>query len=485
MEVFLIKTLQLILCFALLILLHEGGHFLFAKLFGVRVKKFCLFFDPAIHLGFKRFSGTLKLFTWRGTDYHLGWLPLGGYVNIAGMIDESTSADDLDKDDTPENQMFKNKPAWQRLLIMVGGVLVNFLLALFIYAMILFVWGTNYIPIEKMDQGFYFNETARQLGFRNGDIPVSADGKRFKTYDADLFRDISEAHAVTVIRNGENVQLSLPGGLNLLEMLQNQPRFMEPYAPSIIDSVVREAPAARAGMLPGDTLKAFNGVRISTWNEYAVEWGKIQDVLASKAEKDGGFLSGCSSGQPAVSPADSARLRQVTVVVSHAGAVREDTLQFQLDKNFQMGIYRHNPLVDYHEKHLVNERYGFLESFPAGVAHGWNVLCGYVDDLKYLFTADGAKNVGSFGTIGNLFPAEWDWLRFWELTAFISLMLAFMNILPIPALDGGHVLFLLYEVVTRRKPSDRFMEIAQMTGMWILFLLMGYAIFNDLLKFVF
>ena len=179
MEVFFIKALQLILCFAILILLHEGGHFFFSKLFGVRVKKFCLFFDPAINLGFKRFSGTLKLFSWRGTDYHIGWLPLGGYVNIAGMIDESTSAADLEKDDTPKNQMFIYKPAWQRLLIMLGGVLVNFLLALVLYSMILFVWGTQYISIDKMDKGFVFSETAKSLGFRDGDIPLRTETSRF------------------------------------------------------------------------------------------------------------------------------------------------------------------------------------------------------------------------------------------------------------------------------------------------------------------
>ncbi len=485
MEVFLIKALQLILCFAILILLHEGGHFLFSKIFGVRVKKFCLFFDPAINLGFHRFSGTLKLFTWRGTDYHLGWLPLGGYVNIAGMVDESTSAEDLEKDDTPQNQMFKNKPAWQRLLIMVGGVLVNFLLALFIYAMILFVWGTQYVPIEKYTKGFAYNEQAEKLGFRDGDIPLRTEKRTFKAYDADLFRDISEARSVVVLREGKEVQLSLPGDLNLLDMLQDQPRFMEVLAPALIDSVAKGSPAEQAGIRGGDVLLSFNGKELSTWNEFDQEMGKIHDVLSAKTESSGGLFS-CSSSKPAgCSPADSAKLRAVSVVVRHAGTQETDTLHFRMDPDFRMGIYKHSPMTDYVKQSLTTEQYGFLESFPAGIAHGWNVLCGYVDDLKYLFTADGAKSVGSFGTIGNLFPAEWNWLRFWELTAFISLMLAFMNILPIPALDGGHVLFLLYEVVTRRKPSDRFMEVAQVTGMWILFALMAYAIFNDVVKFIF
>ena len=467
MEVFFIKALQLILCFAILILLHEGGHFFFSKLFGVRVKKFCLFFDPAINLGFKRFSGTLKLFSWRGTDYHIGWLPLGGYVNIAGMIDESTSAADLEKDDTPKEQMFIYKPAWQRLLIMLGGVLVNFLLALALYAMILFVWGTQYISIDKMDKGFVFSETAKSLGFRDGDIPLRTETKAFKTFDANLFRDISEARQVTVRRQGKEVAIALPGDLNLLEMLQGQPRFLEPLAPSLIDSVAPGGPAEQAGIRGGDVLVGFQGKALTTWNEFNLEMGRIHDMVAAKEN---------------LTAADSTKLRSVTAVVRHAGATTNDTLALNLDNNFRMGIFMHTPLMDYP---ITKEEYGIFECVPAGIAHGWDVLCGYVDDLKYIFTAEGAKSVGSFGTIGNLFPAQWDWLRFWELTAFISLMLAFMNILPIPALDGGHVFFLLVEVITRRKPSERFMEIAQTIGMWLLFALMAYAIFNDLLKFVF
>ena len=483
METFFIKALQLILCFAILILLHEGGHFLFAKLFKVRVKKFCLFFDPSINLGFKKFSGTLRLFTWRGTDYHIGWLPLGGYVNIAGMIDESTSAEDLEKDDTPRENMFMYKPAWQRLLIMVGGVLVNFLLALFIYAMILFTWGREYVPIDKMSHGFKFNETAQQLGFRDGDIPIKADDKTFTLYDANIFRDISEAKTVTVLREGKEVALSLPGDLNLIEMLQSQPRFMDILAPAVIDSVQGGGPAELVGIKAGDRLLAFNGDSLSTWNEFNQKMGQIRDVLLAQQPTKQGLLSSCSSTATTnVAPVDSAALRRVTAVVLHAGATTPDTLTFDLDKDFRMGIFMHNPVADYP---VTTQTYGFLESFPAGVAHGWEVLSGYVADLKYLFTAEGAKSVGSFGAIGSMFPDAWDWHRFWSLTAFISLMLAFMNILPIPALDGGHVLFLLYEVITRRKPSDKFLGIAQSIGMILLFALMGYAIFNDLLRFVF
>ena len=460
MEAFLIRALQLILCFSILILLHEGGHFLFAKLFKVRVEKFCLFFDPWFSLA--KFKPKRS-----DTTYVLGWLPLGGYVKIAGMIDESMDKEQMKQPVKPWE--FRAKPAWQRLLIMVAGVLVNFLLALFIYAMILFTWGDTYTPITAMKHGFKFNETAQQLGFRDGDIPLRTDLGTYDRFDSsqsigDLYRDISNAHSVTVLRDGKEVSFALPGGLNLLDMMKEQPPFIYPLTPSVVDSVVPGSPADKAGIRAGDRITAFNGTPLSTTNEFSDLRGRMNDVLALGK------------------PADSLALRNVSVAVLHAGSHEADTLRFQLDRQLMMGVVWHNPFTEYPQKTV---RYGFFESFPAGAAHGWDVLSGYVDDLKYLATKEGAQSVGSFGTIGSLFPATWDWQRFWELTAFISLMLAFMNILPIPALDGGHVFFLLYEVVTRRKPSDRFMEIAQMVGMSLLLLLMAYAIFNDVVRFIF
>lgn len=457
MEIFLIKTAQLLLCFALLILLHEGGHFFFAKLFKVKVEKFCLFFDP---------WKSWKLFTWRGTDYHIGWLPLGGYVKIAGMIDESMDKEQLKQPVKPWE--FRAKPAWQRLLIMVGGVLVNFLLALFIYAMILFTWGDTYTPIENYTHGFKYNETAQQLGFRDGDIPLRTDSKKFDRFDADIYRDLSVAKSVTVLNNGKEQTFSLPGDLNLLEMLQAQPPFVAPLMPAVIDSVLPNSPASRAGIAAGDELVRFNGELTQTWNDFNLHISDLQNTITAYREQGDERM------------ADS--LSHINVTVVHAGQTVFDTISLTLNAQLQMGIIKHNVLADYEQ---VTREYGFFESFPAGISHGWDVLCGYVSDLKYVFTADGAQSIGSFGTIGSLFPAQWDWLRFWELTAFISIMLAFVNILPIPALDGGHVLFLLYEVITRRKPSDKFMERAQIVGMCFLFALMAYAIFNDLLRFVF
>ena len=456
MEIFFIRALQLILCFMLLVVLHEGGHFLFAKIFKVRVEKFCLFFDP----WFTLFKFKPKK---SDTTYALGWLPLGGYVKISGMIDESMDTEQMKQPVKPWE--FRAKPAWQRLFIMIGGVLVNFLTALVIYAMVLFTWGDTYTPLRNMTDGLKYNEMAQSVGFRDGDIPLRTDAVELERMDGDMFRAISEAHSVTVLRDGKEVTFSLPGDLSLLEMLKDQPRFAEVLMPSRIDSVTAGGVADKAGIRAGDELIGYNGQAFSTWNEYAVVRGSIADVLAQG------------------NAADSMKMRQAALVVRRAATGMKDTLNVMLGKDYKLGIAWNLPTATRYES--VTRTYGFFESFPAGAIHGWKVLTGYVDDLKYVFTAEGAKSVGSFGAIGSMFPAVWDWQRFWELTAFISLMLAFMNILPIPALDGGHVFFLLVEVIMRRKPSDKFMERAQTVGMTLLLLLMAFALFNDFRNFLF
>ena len=456
MEIFFIQALQLILCFMLLVVLHEGGHFLFAKIFKVRVEKFCLFFDP----WFTLFKFKPKK---SDTTYALGWLPLGGYVKISGMIDESMDTEQMKQPVKPWE--FRAKPAWQRLFIMIGGVLVNFLTALAIYAMVLFTWGDTYVPLRNMTDGLKYNEMAQSVGFRDGDIPLRTDAVELERMDGDMFRAISEAHSVTVLRDGKEVTFSLPGDLSLLEMLKDQPRFAEVLMPSRIDSVTAGGVAEKAGIRAGDELIGYNGQAFSTWNEYAVVRGSIADVLAQG------------------NAADSMKMRQAALVVRRAATGTTDTLNVMLGKDYKLGIAWNLPTATRYES--VTRTYGFFESFPAGAVHGWKVLTGYVDDLKYVFTAEGAKSVGSFGAIGSMFPAVWDWQRFWELTAFISLMLAFMNILPIPALDGGHVFFLLVEVIMRRKPSDKFMERAQTVGMTLLLLLMAFALFNDFRNFLF
>ena len=417
METFLIRALQLVLSLSLLVIIHEGGHFFFARLFKIRVEKFYIFFDPWFSL-FKFKPKNSE------TEYGIGWLPLGGYCKISGMIDESMDTEQMKQ--PPQPWEFRSKPAWQRLLVMIGGVLMNFLLALFIYSMILFTWGDQYIALKDMSYGMKFNETAREIGFRDGDILVSADGKELTRYNVDMLRSLAEAREVVVLRDGKKEQILMPE-ISLLEIAKEDPPFVDMLIPNVVDSVLADGGFAKAGLQKGDSLIAFNGTPLYSWNEFTEQLGELR--LRSEVEQK-------SSAS-------------FSLVYSRAGV--RDTVNVTTD----------------------------------GVALGINTLKGYVNDMKYVFTKEGAKSVGGFGTIGSIFPKVWDWQRFWSMTAFLSIILAFMNILPIPALDGGHVLFLLYELVARRKPSDKFLEYAQMVGMFLLFGLLIWANFNDILRFVF
>lgn len=466
MDIFFIKALQLILALSILVLLHEAGHFFFAKLFGIRVEKFFLFFDPKFHLFStkdKWFTHLFPRFKDATTEYGIGWLPFGGYVKIAGMIDESMDTEQLKQPAQPWE--FRSKPAWQRLFVMIGGVLVNFVLALIIYAGILFTWGDDYLLVSDMDKGFCFNETAQEIGFKNGDRLVAADGQPFDRWNTNIYRTLSEAQTITVERNGKQVSIGMPEEIDLLKMMSETPPFVLPFIPSVIDSVLADTPAHEAGIQAGDRIVAVDGTTIECWAEYNALMSRKADILAS----------GCSS-------ADSLRLRQMTLVLQTKDRQDLDTIQLTLAPNYLMGVLQLNEASYYTPRHTD---YTLLESIPAGALHGINVFKGYVNDLKYLFTADGVKSVGSFGAIGNLFPAQWDWLRFWSITAFLSIMLAFMNILPIPALDGGHVLFLIAEIIMRRPPSDKFLERAQMVGMCLILGLMLLAVYNDVMRFLF
>ncbi len=455
MEIFLIRLLQFMLAISLLVLLHEGGHFFFSKLFGVRVEKFYLFFDPWFHL----FEFKPKK---SDTTYGIGWLPLGGYCKISGMIDESFDSEQMKQ--PVQSYEFRSKPAWQRLLIMIGGVLVNFLLALFIYSMVLFYWGDSYLPTNKMNMGMKFNQQAKEIGFKDGDILLNTDSKTFKGWDADMYRAISSAKTVDVLRNGKKVTINMPEELSLLTMLKSDPKFTMPLIPSKVDSVITGTPAAKAGIKTGDKILSINGNMVDSWFSYHDVVGRLGDEMTV-----------------AKTSRDSLKIRSINVVFAHNGSTVSDTAKIVMTPDLKLGIIESN-LLDYYKPLHVS--YGFFESFPAGIKYGCNVLRGYVDDLKYVFTADGAKSLGGFGAIGSLFPPVWDWMVFWQMTAFLSIILAFMNILPIPALDGGHVLFLCYEIITGRKPSDTFMIRAEYVGFGILLLLMIVANMNDILRWL-
>ena len=446
METFLIRALQLVMSLSLLIVIHEGGHFLFARLFKVRVNKFYLFFNPWFSL-FKYKPKNSE------TEYGIGWVPLGGYVQIAGMVDETQSSEDLNH--PIEDCEFRAKPAWQRLLIMIGGVLMNFLLALFIYSMILFTWGDSYVALKDMTHGMEFNERAERIGFCDGDILLSADGKPLERFDMDMLRLVTEARIVTVNRQGIEVEIYMPE-VSLLDIAKDDPAFIAPLIPNVVDSVVAGMPIAEAGIQKGDRLIAVNNKTVNSWNSFLYEMSNIR----------------------AVAEAEGKKYADLNLVYSRNGIC--DTLSLRTDSMYQVGVVK-NGILDYKETQL---EYGFFESFPAGIALGVNTLKGYVNDLKYVFTKEGAQSLGGFGTIGSIFPEAWNWYLFWKMTAFLSIILAFMNILPIPALDGGHVLFLLYEIIARRKPSEKFMEYAQMAGMILLFALLIWANFNDLLRFL-
>ena len=456
MEVFLIRLLQFMLAISLLVLLHEGGHFFFSKLFGVRVEKFFLFFDPWFHI----FQFKPKK---SDTTYGMGWLPLGGYCKISGMIDESFDTEQMKQPAQPWE--FRSKPAWQRLLIMVGGVLVNFLLALFIYSMVLFYWGDSYIPAKDMTMGMKFNTEAKALGFKDGDILIGTNEKAFKKFDIDMLRSMSEAKTVTVKRNGKEMVINMPEDMNLLKMIKAEPAFVRPLIPADIDSVMPGGAAAKAGMKKGDKVLAINGKSVDSWNEFTDQIAVMRDVLTAAPQ----------------TAKDSLKVRTTTVVFKSSATGSVDTAKVVLSSDLQLGVGM-SYLAKYYKP--MTKEYGFFESFPAGVKYGLSVLRGYVDDMKYVFTADGAKSLGGFGAIGSLFPETWDWMRFWNMTAFLSIILAFMNILPIPALDGGHVLFLIYEMVTGRAPSEKFLLRAEYVGFTILILLMLVANLNDVLRWL-
>lgn len=439
METFLVKALQLILSLSILVIIHEFGHFIFARIFKIRVEKFYLFFDPWFALfRYKPKNGE--------TEYGVGWLPLGGYVKIAGMIDESMDKEQLAQPVQPWE--FRAKPTWQRLLVMIGGVLFNILLAFCIYSMVLFAWSDTYLPLKNVTQGMEFSQAAKNAGFQDGDILLKADDKPLERFGVSTLLDVAGAEHVTVLRDGKETVLTMTEDL-MKNLLKDKEGFATYRLPTVVYETAEGSNASKAGLQAGDSLVAINGVVTPSFREFKTELEKNKN-----SEIVLGFYR---NGSPA----------ETAVMVDTAGT---------------LGFYAKSEAQVYG---TVTKKYGFFESFPAGIKMGIQTLKDYVAQFKYVFTKEGASSLGGFGTIGNLFPAQWNWHSFWMMTAFLSVILAFMNILPIPGLDGGHVLFLFFEVISGKKPSDKFLEYAQIAGMVLLIGLVLYANGMDIVRAIF
>lgn len=447
METFLIKAAQLIVALAFLVIIHEFGHFIFARIFGIKVEKFYMFFDPYFSL-FKwkpkqKPGADPNKTSWRDTEYGIGWIPLGGYCKISGMIDESMDTEQMKQE--PKPWEFRTKPAYQRLLVMLGGVLFNFILAILIYAGIAMHWGSQYIPFDAATEGFDYVPAAQAVGFRNGDIPLKADGKDLDASHGDYPYQMAEANVVTVLRNKKDtVDINIPE--NFIFRLNDDKGFLGYRLPVYIDRIVPGEAAAKAGLKEGDHIVAVDTIPTPTYTE-------LTPALTTYAGKE------------------------TTITVERDG--KNVTLPIAPNEFGKLG-FQLRPITAVYPTVTVD--YGFFESFPKGWEIGTTTLSNYVGSMKHLFSSEGAQSLGGFGAIGNMFPEKWNWLSFWEITAFLSVALAFMNIIPIPGLDGGHVMFLLWEIITRRKPSENVLIVAQYIGMAFLLLLLLYANGNDIFR---
>lgn len=440
MSPFAVKALQLLLSLSLLIVLHELGHFIPAKLFKTRVEKFYLFFDVKYSLFKKKIGETV---------YGIGWLPLGGYVKIAGMIDES-----MDKEQMagpPQPWEFRSKPAWQRLIIMLGGVTVNIIVGLVIYISILFFYGRDVITADDMPEGFAVNQMFQEYGFRDGDLILELNDEPFD-YQNELNKALflSEVRSLTVRhREGEIERIELPNDIGTIMFQNDVLKPFEYMRTNEIDTVLADFPAGPAGLKQGDLIINTNGNSVEYWHEFNQSINKTPGA-------------------------------ENTIVIKRG--LDQDTIVVTAGETGQIGVNNFGRRWIDRGTHLS---FSLGESLSSGTAYGVGILSDYVKQFKYVFTKKGATQVGGFGAIGNMFPGQWDWLSFWQTTALISIILAFMNILPIPALDGGHVMFLLYEMVSGRKPNDKFMEYAQMVGFFLLIGLVLFANGNDLVRWIF
>jgi len=431
---FFIKATQLLLSLSILIILHELGHFIPAKLFGTRVEKFYLFFDVKYSLFKKKIGETV---------YGIGWLPLGGYVKISGMIDESFDKEQMAKPAQPWE--FRSKPAWQRLIIMLGGVTVNLIVGFVIYMMVLFVWGKETLPQSNIPLGMDPSPIVEKIGFENGDKILNVDGKELDNVleinRILLFRPVD---FITVEKNDGSIsQIDVPSDLGNEIFQSGQINSFTPLFSAEIDSVVPDSPALYSGLQAGDKILSVNDFPITDWSSFS-------DWLDDNSDS------------------------QIDVLVDRNNS--NYTISIERNEDGTIGVF---PAVNIR---TTNQKVGLADSIIQGFEYGYWTLYEYVAGFKYIFTKKGAQQLGGFGTIGNIFPATWDWKGFWLSTALISIILAFMNVLPIPALDGGHVMFLLYEMITGKKLSDKFMETATMIGFFLLIALVLYANGNDLFR---
>lgn len=432
----LVKTGQFLLSISILVILHEFGHFIFAKIFKTRVEKFYLFFNPWFSL-FKVKKGE--------TEYGLGWLPLGGYVKISGMIDESMDKEQMKQ--PPQPYEFRSKKSWQRLLIMLGGVMVNFVTALVIYSAVLYTWGEEYLPNKNVEHGIMVDSLAYNMGLRNGDKILSLDGEEIEDFYAIVAEIVLEdVKTIQIERDGNQREIPVPE--SLIPQLLKTKGFIEPRIPFYVEDLAKDSPAKEAGFKKGDKLIGING--------NPVFWDNTKDSLSHYKNK--------------------------LVVVNILRGEDQINLEVVVPESGLIGIAAGGRLSDFFELESID--YTFMASIPAGIDKGIETFGSYLKQLKLIFSpkTEAYKSLGGFITIGKIFPAMWDWQAFWNLTAFLSIILAIMNVLPIPALDGGHVMFLLYEMVSGRKPSDKFLEYAQMVGMILLLGLLLYANGNDIFK---
>ncbi len=434
-----IKIVQVIAALSLLVLIHEFGHFFFARLFKIRVEKFYLFFDPWFSLFKFKPKGS-------DTEYGIGWLPLGGYCKISGMIDESMDKEAMKEE--PKPWEFRSKPAWQRFFVMFGGVFFNFILAILIYSSTLFTWGEEYLKNQDAVYGVQCNDLAKEIGFRNGDRVVSIEGMpvdRFQDIQLSIARN--QATTAVVIRDSAEVSVSIDP--DYIPAILNTPGMFTLRVPYEVLSVPDSSLNYNAGLMPGDRVAEVDSQKVFI----------IQDIQAILMEHKG----------------DS-----VSFIINRGGTLIPKVLA--VDTAGRIGVFLNSDVHKFFNVTQVN--YSLLSAIPAGASKTISTITNYIKELGLIFSpkTEAYKSVGSFIAIGNIFPSTWEWEIFWNITAWLSIMLAVINLIPIPALDGGHILFLLYEIITRRKPSDKFLEIAQVIGMLFLLAIMFLAFGNDIYR---